>query len=465
MSDNGLRTRGVGVDGFAIERAVNVAVFKSRFGALHDAAQRLVAPRGVAPVSANRPPLPLDDIRPKSRFEQVEERIQAGLDDLLREEAELAAAAARPSSHRARVDDDASLADTSTSLASVADTSTSLAPAPRTSRRRKSAAEQPTVLPHVAVGPTVIVLPPMATEAAHEALLRQAAEATRAKRASGRPPKAPSAAPSAAAPVAAGPVKMQVVAQSDAMHKSERYAMLRALGDASDASDVLSEREVLLTVVLMQANRDVRMLEFDVLASQTLCDVVDMFDCPSSRNALALPECRNQMMYIEGTFYDDTRHAGALRYSEPLVAWLRQCGESVAHNVDLVACHEARVADMQSATLLDLTLRLHAPYLYVHQGDCAHVFAFAALRLACESDPPRRSAYPRLVARKVPVERRCAICEIYPARFVTVADKWAPDDPCLFCEKCYQPLHYDEHGELLPNWPEFGGAEFVQDVG
>jgi snRNA-activating protein complex subunit 3 len=463
MTDNGLRIRGVGVDGFAIEPAVNVALFKSRYCALHDAAQSLAAPRGVAPVSATRPPLPLDDIRPKSRFEQVEERIQAGLDDLLREEAELRAAAAAAAaaaatwpSHRARVDDDASVADTSASRAPAADAPAT--PAPRTSRRRKSAA---VVLPHVAAGPTVIVLPPMATEAAHDALQRQAAEATRAKRAGGRPKKAPSA----AAPVAPGPVKMQVVAQSDAMHKSERYAMLRALGDANDASDVLSEREVLLTVVLMQANRDVRMLEFDVLASQTLCDVVDMFDCPSSRNALALPECRNQIMYIEGTFYDDTRHAGALRYSEPLVAWLRQCGESVAHNVDLVACHEARVADMQSATLLDLTLRLHAPYLYVHQGDCAHVFAFEALRVACESDPPRRSAYPRLVSRKVPVERRCAICEIYPARFVTVADKWAPDDPCLFCEKCYQPLHYDEHGELLPNWPEFGGAEFVQDVG
>jgi hypothetical protein len=307
---------------------------------------------------------------------------------------------------------------------------------------------------------TTVVLPPAATQWAADELAKRRKPTK--KRPTGEQSQETTVA-AAAATTAPATMNVQVVRQSDALHKSELDALLRAMGDPNDHSDVVAEREVLLTVVLMQPNRDVRMIEIDVLAAQPLSALVDAFDCPSSRNAIALPDCRNQCMYIEGTFYDDTRHTDAVRYSEPLVQWLRECGDRVAPNVDIVPCSQARVANMQDTRLIDLELRLHAPYLYVHQGDCAHVFAFQAMRLACNVDPPRRSAYPRVVMHQLPRERRCAICEIYPAKYVTVADRWAPEDPCLFCERCYAPMHYDEHGDLLPNWPQFGGAEFVQD--
>lgn len=319
------------------------------------------------------------------------------------------------------------------------------------------------VLPFAAPPTTVVILPPTATQWAADELAKSATR--RRKKPAAAADQASDASGAAVADTSSSDVTMNVhvVRQSDALHKSELDALLRAMGDPNDRSDVVAEREVLLTVVLMQPNKDVRMIEIDVLATQSLSALVDAFDCPSSRNAIALPDCRNQCMYIEGTFYDDTRHANAVRYSAPLVRWLRECGGRVAPGVDIVPCAEARVADMQDTRIGDMTLRLHAPYLYVHQGDCAHVFAFQAMRVACNVDPPRRSAYPRVVLQEMPRERRCAICELYPAKYVTVADRWAPADPCLFCERCYAPMHYDENGDLLPNWPLFGGAEFVQD--
>ena len=80
----GDRVRGVGVDGFAIQRVVNVAAFKAQCAALHTATAALTPPIGVVVGDGGagdgaRLPLPVANIRPLSQFEQVEERIQAGL--------------------------------------------------------------------------------------------------------------------------------------------------------------------------------------------------------------------------------------------------------------------------------------------------------------------------------------------------------------------------------------------------
>jgi snRNA-activating protein complex subunit 3 len=444
----GQQIRGLGVDGFAIERAVSVATFKSHFATLDARSSALAPPLGFE----RGAPLALDAIREKSLFEIAEERIRVGL-------SELRSAQVTPSTAKRgrRKSTTTTPVSTNAPPLNFAQLTRSNSMVGMSELRRVSSMN---VLPFAPPPTTVVILPPTATQWAADEL------ANSAKRTKKKPTVDSAAAEAAAeadTSTAAATMNVQVVRQSDALHKSELDALLRAMGDPNDRSDVVAEREVLLTVVLMQPNKDVRMVEVDVLATQPLSALVDAFDCPSSRNAIALPGCRNQCMYIEGTFYDDTRHADAVRYSEPLVQWLRECGGRVAPCVDIVSCAEARVANMQDTRIIDMALRLHAPYLYVHQGDCAHVFAFQAMRIACNVDPPRRSAYPRVVLQEMPRERRCAICELYPAKYVTVADKWAPADPCLFCERCYAPLHYDEKGDLLPNWAHFGGAEFVQD--
>lgn len=80
-AEAGDRVRGVGVDGFAIQRVVNVAAFKAQCAALHTATAALTPPIGGDGGAGDgaRLPLPVANIRPLSQFEQVEERIQAGL--------------------------------------------------------------------------------------------------------------------------------------------------------------------------------------------------------------------------------------------------------------------------------------------------------------------------------------------------------------------------------------------------
>lgn len=38
---------------------------------------------------------------------------------------------------------------------------------------------------------------------------------------------------------------------------------------------------------------------------------------------------------------------------------------------------------------------------------------------------------------------------LLPPRWLTTNDKLAPSDPCLFCDKCFQMLHYDAQGNKM----------------
>ena len=43
----------------------------------------------------------------------------------------------------------------------------------------------------------------------------------------------------------------------------------------------------------------------------------------------------------------------------------------------------------------------------------------------------------------------CALCGV--CRYVTYDDKLAPENPFFFCERCYQPIHYNAVGHLHYN--------------
>lgn len=45
--------------------------------------------------------------------------------------------------------------------------------------------------------------------------------------------------------------------------------------------------------------------------------------------------------------------------------------------------------------------------------------------------------------------RRCRICDLDRASWVTTHDRLAPENPCLFCDTCYAALHYDSQGGLI----------------
>lgn len=114
-------------------------------------------------------------------------------------------------------------------------------------------------------------------------------------------------------------------------------------------------------------------------------------------------------------------------------------------------------------------------------------------RLAHKDDCLDRKLYPLLTHKHRVMTRKCAVCHVYIGRCVekissfcfymtwpkkhipnnwlyislnslqvvsvliwlvffrwlTTNDPFAPNDPCLFCERCFRMLHYDEKGNKL----------------
>ncbi|KAL7988675.1 hypothetical protein Chor_007594 [Crotalus horridus] len=136
-----------------------------------------------------------------------------------------------------------------------------------------------------------------------------------------------------------------------------------------------------------------------VLGSQKLTELRDCISCVSdlqiggefSNNPAQAPEniskdlYKSAFFYFEGVFYNDSRYA------------------------------ECR----------DLS-RL------IHRDDCLD-----------------RSLYPLLTKKHWLWTKKCFVCKMYTARWVTNDDSLAPQEPSFFCDVCFQTLHYDADGKKL----------------
>lgn len=108
-----------------------------------------------------------------------------------------------------------------------------------------------------------------------------------------------------------------------------------------------------------------------------------------------------------------------------------------------------RSVEMHKMRFCDLKFRLGAGYLYCHQGNCKHSIVFRDMRMIHPEDSHNQADYPLLTFQIRPRQRKCSVCQIYQAEKMTVDDKWAQENPCYFCLKCYYLLHYKEDNALL----------------
>lgn len=63
-------------------------------------------------------------------------------------------------------------------------------------------------------------------------------------------------------------------------------------------------------------------------------------------------------------------------------------------------------------------------------------------------DNKNKRAYPLQKFQNKIRRKKCRVCDIYPARWVTRGDRMGPENPCFYCDQCYKPLHYKVDGTL-----------------
>lgn len=83
------------------------------------------------------------------------------------------------------------------------------------------------------------------------------------------------------------------------------------------------------------------------------------------------------------------------------------------------------------------------------------------MRLIHSNDVYNRAAYPITTFQLKLRYQKCSVCKIFRATKVTVDDKWAAENPCYFCNECFNLLHVAEDGSLL--YMDFQEFEYNHD--
>ncbi|KAM4052315.1 snRNA-activating protein complex subunit 3 [Anomaloglossus baeobatrachus] len=235
----------------------------------------------------------------------------------------------------------------------------------------------------------------------------------------------------------------------------------RGLGTRpEDPSDMVDEGELVITLnlvypVIFQKHKMYKPYEtFMVLGSQRLTELRDAIKCVSdlqiggefSNNPDLAPEniCKDlfksAFFYFEGIFYNDMRYPECRDISRTTIEWSESRDRGYG---------KFQAVKMEDFTFNDMNIKIGFPYMYCHQGDCEHLLVFTDIRLIHHEDCLDRRLYPLQVRKHWFWSRKCNVCKVYVAKWVTNQDSLAPDDPCFFCDACFKMLHYDTEGNKL----------------
>lgn len=282
-----------------------------------------------------------------------------------------------------------------------------------------------------------------------------------------------------------GPVSCVTLSEKKERMSSFKYTSHSTQVKSSNTREhiPLHDSEILLCVEVYYSNRVkswVKNQEILVLGQQFLTELRDKIYCLSDKiMKSAKKHDPSGYFLIEDIFYNDLREAGAIDYSKPILDWLRESKKTAHEKWECITSGallpkekeylgsgsgpkmpQFKARSMQKTRFCDISFRLGAGYLYCHQGECKHLIVIRDMRLIHPEDVQNRAAYPLILFQSKLRFQKCSCCKIFKAVKVTTDDKWAPENPCYFCDVCYYMLHYKDD-QLL--YEEFDVFDYIHD--
>lgn len=197
-----------------------------------------------------------------------------------------------------------------------------------------------------------------------------------------------------------------------------------------------------------------RMCDFELLASQPLSALRDALFCPCDFTEIGDDTISNNTMehrkspcaiIIENVVFVDERdqEQNVNEMSQPFLDWYHEsCPEFAQELYKQKNLHTTRIGQLK--------LRLNHPYIFIHQGRCSHSFEVTQVRrLHAVSDIEK--AFPHFLYMGRFLRPKCYVCDAFVPKFITVNDSHVHENPCLWCEACFNGFHYkdEENQELV----------------
>lgn len=146
-------------------------------------------------------------------------------------------------------------------------------------------------------------------------------------------------------------------------------------------------------------------------------------------------------LFINNVFYVDTR-PGCKDNSKPIREWAqsRNLGEFKHRDMDI--------------TLEDMLIKLGHPEVYVHQGNCEHLFTFSEVRVLTARDTLHASLYPLHTSISHNQTIYCTTCAEFGAKWIVTECSRVPFDPAFFCDTCLK-LYLYKDGKKICHFKAF----------
>lgn len=235
-------------------------------------------------------------------------------------------------------------------------------------------------------------------------------------------------------------------------------------GNTTESSPALACLTVQIYRQLLPTSRPKVSLEreYQVLSCQPLTVLRDVFTCVTdvittddhSTNPLQEFEYdpsgkKAGMFLIDDVLYNDTRNE--IISLHPLTEWM---GKRFAMKF------EEKI--MNDIKFEDLTIRLGAPYLYVHAANCEHLFSFTDIRLFRPTRPAktrgdgwRISQFPICTRSGDTSRLKCQMCSQHLAKWLVIDNQRLHTPRCYFCHNCFIAFNYDRDMNKIGNFKAY----------
>ncbi|KAJ5074682.1 snRNA-activating protein complex subunit 3 [Anaeramoeba ignava] len=195
----------------------------------------------------------------------------------------------------------------------------------------------------------------------------------------------------------------------------------------------------------------------ELLGNQYLTTLKDFIECATEHIIEDLEKEKVEIMpnipinkenfksgyfFINNTFYNDLREEVNIDYSRQIIEWSKQNKRFLERDF-----YNFDSKKMEETKFNDLVFRINEPYIFTHYGDCTHVIVFTLVRIKHENDPPNEN-FP-LKTYPIKKKKNCVFCKKRLATKIVVNDQLCPSNQALFCDDCFEKLHYSENGDLL----------------
>lgn len=180
---------------------------------------------------------------------------------------------------------------------------------------------------------------------------------------------------------------------------------------------------------------------------------IDLSDNPDQAERIFRGEMfKSGFFFINQTFYNDLRNPNNHDLSSGIIEWASReviirgpDGRNLKVTRGLGPLKEVKMEDYRFE---DIEFRLGYPYLYLHQGDCEHLFTISDIKYVTECSSLNRVKFPLVTAAALGGKSRnlrCYMCQNRPPHWYTRDNNRLPMDPFFFCETCFHSFNYDEN--------------------